>query len=366
MTSQASKNALSAGPRASARMDLSGRERDKLFLSSGGASFAELSYLSGADGLEDARTFARADLDRDGHEDLVVVNRNAPLLRVYRNALGPARGLPFLGLSLQGAAPSNRDAIGSTVKLRCQERQAVRLLAMGEGFAATNSLSLTLGLPCEKPSVEVTFPSGQQRAFGSLLPGHFYRITEGVGAQEVPGVYDPSGHPERSRGAGPATAASAPPVTPSAPPVTPSEVEGRALVDAVVRLASPTRGRVLVSLWATWCEACKRDGPRVDALAARFGQALDVVGLSAEPKDDEAAVAAYRQKVPLAHRLLPFDAAAHDATRALFGGEVPGLPATVLIDVKARKVLWHTLGTPTASELAQWLDAPPVTPSVAP
>ena len=63
MSSQsAAHNAMGNGPRAASRMDLSGRERDRMFLSRAAKDVVELSYLSGADGLEDARAFASADL----------------------------------------------------------------------------------------------------------------------------------------------------------------------------------------------------------------------------------------------------------------------------------------------------------------
>src|SRR5262249_43086652 len=97
-------------------MDLSGHERDKFYISRGGKDVVELSYLSGADGVEDARAFARADLDRDGFEDLIVVNRNAPLLRVYRNVLGPSTKRNFIGVRVEGSR--QREAVGARVTAR--------------------------------------------------------------------------------------------------------------------------------------------------------------------------------------------------------------------------------------------------------
>src|SRR5207248_9363748 len=83
----------------------------------GARAFAEVSYLSGADGLEDARAFAHADLDRDGYEDLIVVNRNAPLLRIYRNRVGPAQGGTFVGLSLKGRSEEHTSELQSPYDL---------------------------------------------------------------------------------------------------------------------------------------------------------------------------------------------------------------------------------------------------------
>jgi len=336
-------------------MDLSGHERDKLYLSRGAQSFAELSYLSGADGVEDARAFALADLDRDGHEDLIVVNRNAPLLRVYHNRIGPSAKQRFVGVSLEGAADgklppalrhgSNRDAVGARVTARCGALKVTRELALGTGFATVNAHALTINLgDCKKlDELSVRFPSGERRSFQNLLLDHFYRVVEGKGAKEVPAIY-----------ARPAPAAAS-----AALPIANARSDGgQALAASLERLlAAPPSRPQLVTYWATWCEACKRAQPRVDALGALFADRLDVVGVSVEPKDNLQAVDAYRAAEKPAHRLLAFDAAAAQATEALFGGKTPPLPSTVLLGANG-KILLRTAGVPSRSEIERALFRP--------
>ena len=329
MSSQsATKSALGAGPRAAARMDLSGHERDKFYLSRGAKEVVELSYLSGADGIEDARAFAKADLDRDGFEDLIVVNRNAPLLRIYRNQLGPSTGRRFIGVRVEGAR--QHDAVGARVTARGCGLSQTREIALGAGFATVNAMSLTLGLDrCPKlDELSVQFPGGERRSFKNVAAGGFYRVVEGKGIQALPGVY----------GARPPLVAE------------PRAVDaGRHLRDAVSR-GGADRPLVLIDLYATWCEACKRQQPHLDALASAFAATLDLVGVTVEPKDDDAAVRAYRAAQPTRHTLLAYDAALARDVEGLFGA-TPPLPSTLIVDRQSGAVVLRTRGLPTRSEL---------------
>lgn len=329
MSSQsATRNALGAGPRASARMDLSGHERDKFFLSRGAKDVVDLSYLSGADGIEDARAFAKADLDRDGFEDLIVVNRNAPLLRVYRNQLGPSTKRKFIGVRLEGAR--QRDAVGARLTARACGLTQTREVALGSGFATVNAMSQTLGLGgCDKvDELSVRFPGGERRTFKDVAAGQLYRVVEGKGLQALPGVYGAR-----------ATSRAEPRVADA----------GRHIRDTVPKAAA-TRPLLMIDLYATWCEACRREQPRLDALAAALAGTLDVVGVTVEPKDDAEAVSRYRSAERAARPLLAYDASLLRDIEALFGG-TPPLPSTLVIDRKSGAVLLQTRGVPSRSQL---------------
>jgi thiol-disulfide isomerase/thioredoxin len=307
----ATKNALGAGPRASARMDLSGHERDKFYLSRGGRDVVELSYLSGADGVEDARAFARADLDRDGFEDLIVVNRNAPLLRVYRNQLGPATKRHFVGVRVEGAR--QRDAVGARVTARGCGVTQTREVAIGAGFATVNAMALTFGLDrCQRlDELSVQFPRGERRTFKNVAADAFYRAVEGKGLQALPGVY----------GARTVSAA------------TPME-RGR-IAELVARMPGKAP-LVLVDLFASWCEACVRTRPRLDALVASARGSVDVLRVTVEPKD------------------AGYDERAVREIDALFGG-APPLPSTLVVARRTGAVVLQTRGLPTRSDLERAL-----------
>lgn len=314
-------------------MDLSGHERDKLFLSRAAQSFVDVSYLSGADGVEDARTFAKADLDRDGFEDLIVVNRNAPLLRIYRNQLGPSTKNHFLGVRVEGT--HQQQAIGTRLVARGCGMTQTREIAGGTGFATVDAMTVTLGLgTCTKlDELSVKFPgAGERRTFKNVAADSFYRVVEGKGIQAVAGVYGRA----------------APPT--SAPIVTKAQL---------AKLAATAQGHaplVLVDVYATWCEACVRTAPRLAALGAALGDQLDVVGVTIEPADDAAAVAKFRSAHSIAHPLLAYDAELASEVNELFGGS-PALPSTLVLDRKTGAVVLSTRGVPSRSDLerAVWL-----------
>ena len=58
----------------------SGYERNCLFLNRAGKQFTDVSLISGLDNIADGRTFVYWDYDRDGWQDIALVNANSPLL----------------------------------------------------------------------------------------------------------------------------------------------------------------------------------------------------------------------------------------------------------------------------------------------
>lgn len=336
-------------------MDFSGRERDRFFLARAGAGesgFLDASYLSGADGLEDARAFARVDLDRDGFEDLVVVNRNAPLLRIYRNEAGPASRRAFLGLSLQGEPSlpdasggprkwkTSRDAAGARAIARCGPLSVRRDVELSAGFATTNSRILTFGLDrCEKlERLEVTFPGGERRSFEGLAPNRLYEVVEGKGLRELPA--SPTAAPTQG--------------APS--PVAQGLAAGAEPSFQALLKGGESRGHpvALVSLFASWCEACKRALPRLEGLAQRSAHRPEVVLVSVEEKDDARAVAPLKAQVGGWARVVPFEPALYQAVLRQFDGHPP-LPSALLLDTRTGQVLSKTVGVPTASQVEQLL-----------
>lgn len=316
-------------------MDLSGRERDRMFLSRAAKDVVELSYLSGADGVEDARAMAVADLDRDGFSDLIVVNRNVPLLRVYHNQIGPASQRHFVGLRIEGAR--QLQAVGARVTAKACGLTQTRQVEIGSGFATVNAMSLTLGLDrCARvDELVVKFPGGETRTFHDVVADRMYRVVEGKGIKELPGIYS-------GRAASPAA---------SAPP---ADTLGRRILDSIPPSARGHARWLLVDLFATWCEACVRANPRVEAFVggAAAGQ-LDLVGVSVEAKDDAAAVSRWSSAHDVHHRLLPYDAARAPALTELVG-ESPPLPSTLVLDTATGAIVWHGAGLPTRSDLARW------------
>ena len=70
------------------RHSFSGHERNHLFLNRDGKRFDDVSVISGLDNIADSRAFVYWDYDRDGWQDIALVNANYPLLNFYRNEIG--------------------------------------------------------------------------------------------------------------------------------------------------------------------------------------------------------------------------------------------------------------------------------------
>ena len=134
---------------------LSGHERNHVFLNESGSDFRDVSGLSGLDHPGDSRSFAILDYDRDGWQDLALVNANAPLLQLFRNRIGESGGsggmvaVRFEGGNHSGASGSGwsaRDGYGARVVVDAAGRQLVREHRSGEGLAAQNSATLLVGV----------------------------------------------------------------------------------------------------------------------------------------------------------------------------------------------------------------------------
>jgi len=182
---------FSVAHRLAAGASLSGGERNHLFMNRGGHHFVDLSGISGADSPADGRAFALLDFDRDGWQDLAVVNANAPLFQLFRNQMGNATAgmlaLRFVGGNHAGHPSrqwSARDGYGVTVTIDLAPGLIVRQHRAGEGFSAQNSPIMRIGLGdmSRAASLEVRWPSGK------------VQIATDVPAKTLVTVYENEGH----------------------------------------------------------------------------------------------------------------------------------------------------------------------------
>ncbi len=137
-----------------------------------------MSGALGLDFLEDGRSFAMADLDHDGRLEIVIKNRNAPQLRIVRNAMLDIGD--SIAFRLQGTR-SNRDAIGAAVTLEVGSLRQTRYLQAGSGFLAQHSKDLFFGIGKAPASIKATvrWPSGLTQQFENLPANHQVQISEG-------------------------------------------------------------------------------------------------------------------------------------------------------------------------------------------
>ena len=161
---------------------LQGSERNRYFANRAGKAFANISALSGLDNIADGRGFAVLDYDRDGWQDVALVNANQPLFNLYHNEM-PASGIKggviairFVGGN-KSAAPtkefSGRDGFGARVTVEVGGTKLIREHRCGDGWSTQNSPTMLVGIGEESglATVEVTWPSGKKSRITNVAEG---------------------------------------------------------------------------------------------------------------------------------------------------------------------------------------------------
>ncbi len=235
----------------------SGREKNCVFLNTGGREFANVSSISHADYSDDSRAVVSVDWDDDGRMDLAIKNRTAPRLRLMRNQGTDTGG--FLKIDLVGTE-CNRDAIGATVVVDLGERELRKTIFAGDGYLSQSSKRLHFGLAEARrvKKLTVKWPGGADEVFEDLAGNARYRIVQGLGTLA----------PVAAR-----THADFATLTPAVEERLDDRVERIVLVDklpmspvVIPSFDDPKRkvkdyggGPLLVNLWESTCAACIRE-----------------------------------------------------------------------------------------------------------
>ena len=171
------------------------RQPNRFFFNRRGRGFADLSAISGVDGTGDGRAFVVWDYDRDGWQDIALVNANEPMLELFHNEMvslknesangQPARGmiaLRFVGgnRSPSPSSWSHRDGYGAVVEADLGEMTVKREHRCGEGFGAQNSATMILGMGDRDdiPSLTVRWPSGASASTEQVPAGTLLTVFE--------------------------------------------------------------------------------------------------------------------------------------------------------------------------------------------
>jgi len=155
----------------------SGYERNVFYANNRDGTFSDVSGAVGLDFLEDARSFALADFDHDGRQEVFLKNRNAPQLRVLKNVIADLP--PAIAFRLRGTV-SNRDAIGATVTIDTGHGAQTKQLQAGSGFLAQHSKEIFFGLGEAMGPLKATirWPSGIVQTIVDLPVNHRVWVEE--------------------------------------------------------------------------------------------------------------------------------------------------------------------------------------------
>lgn len=237
----------------------SGYERNVCYANNRDGTFSDVSAAVGLDFIEDGRSFALADFDRDGRQEICLKNRNAPQLRLLKNI---AEKLPdSIAFCLKGTK-SNRDAIGAAITVETNDQRQRRMVQAGSGFLSQHSKVVFFGLGESTGSVKasIDWPSGIVQELKDLPANHTIWIEEGREPSRMeafqPGIRKPPPVVET-----PPEADSLParvetwllaPIP--APEITSADVSGR-----TVSLSSLRGKSVLLNFWASASPECEQD-----------------------------------------------------------------------------------------------------------
>ncbi len=328
---------------------LSGNERNKLFMNSAGKSFSDMSGISGLDNIGDGRGFALFDYNRDGRQDIALVNANAPLFNLYRNAMknhGNVIAVRFEG-SNNAASPSkaqtNRDGFGATVIAQVTNGPTLkREHRCGEGFSAQNSNTMLIGIGSAESVSRLTvrWPSSRQvYTLQNVAAGALVTVRESASKPFDVSTYLKSlPVPDRQTTERPTFAVAA------------SDIGAK----------PGTKLRLYVTT-ATWCEACLRHLPQINAMTKQLAaDGIEIFAIPIDPEDNQAKLEKYLAKWQPAYQLMNDLPVTERAKVGAFlakhtGTEGPPLPSSVVTDAEG-KALLVTAGIPTVSDLRRLLD----------
>ena len=366
-----------------ARNSFSGHERNRLFINHGGKAFSDLSTLSGLDADRDGRTFVTWDYDRDGRQDIALVNANAPLLNLFRNEISSSRkadGNRMIALRFVGANHTDqpagdascRDGYGAVAQLALGDMALKREHRCGEGYAAQNSRTMIIGIGRHQRAqrVSVRWPSGKTTQVENVAAGTLLTCYED-GSSALQGanfVQEPY------------RAESLRPPSPSAPRRVLGfiskmlrdtsrrgdsskfdESQGRPTVIGRPSSRQEVHARLnLFMTTATWCKACSARTPQLELLRRRFDPAdLALFGLPIDPADTRSKLGRYMDRVKPPYELLLELTDPHrtEVDRLLTdSGHAAIIPSSIVTDENGA-VLRVFAGVPTVSELRVMLRA---------
>jgi tetratricopeptide (TPR) repeat protein len=269
-----------------------GYERNVFYANNRDGTFSEVSGAVGLDFPDDSRAFVLADLDRDGRLEIVLKNRNAPQLRILRNAMKQLGNA--IAFRLRGTK-SNRDAIGASITVETAAHRQTKFLQAGSGFLSQHTKELFFGLGDTQGSVRVTvrWPSGLTQTFAAVPVNH--RIDLQEGSQDFAAkpfapastAYARTGEPLRSE---PLPSSSD---TWLIEPLHAPDFSLPDLAGKIVTLESLRGGVLLVSFWATSSPECAEQLRLIQLSDAKVtSSGLRILGINV---DDSGEVRAVRQ-----------------------------------------------------------------------
>src|ERR1035441_5661573 len=259
-----------------------GYARNVMFANNGNGTFTEVSGPVGMDFLEDSRAFALADIDHDGRLEVILKNRNAPQVRILRNAMTEIGD--SISFRLRGYE-SNRDAIGAAITVETGKLRQTKYLQAGSGFLSQHSKELSFGVGKPEGPIRATvcWPNGLSQRFENLPINRRLKISEGRSTFEAKRF---SNAPAIYARAGEAPQPESLPLQAETWLVEPLKAPGFSLPDLAGKAIDLNSFRdrvVLLVFWATTAPASLEQLKQIHEHSAAFGAGrVSIVGLNVD------------------------------------------------------------------------------------
>jgi len=157
-------------------------EPPHLFRNLGKGKFAEVTKTAGAAFAVPrvGRSAAYADVYNNGRLDILMSTNGGPVSLFKNEPVGAVNH--SLRVKLVGMK-SNRDGIGSVVRVTRAEGTQMQMLRSGSSYLSASELVLTFGVGQQNKvdSVEIRWPSGQVEKLSNVNVGQTVTVTEGKG-----------------------------------------------------------------------------------------------------------------------------------------------------------------------------------------
>ncbi len=155
-----------------------------VFRNMGKGNFEETTKSLGSafDSPRVGRGAAYGDINNDGRLDLLLSTNGGRAYLFENDATGEAAQQKSLRIKLVGTK-SNRDGLGSTVKLTAGGETQSKMLRSGSSYLSASELVLTFGLARHEQAdaIEIHWPSGQLEKLSNVAAGETIIVTEGKG-----------------------------------------------------------------------------------------------------------------------------------------------------------------------------------------
>jgi peroxiredoxin len=352
------------------RHPFSGSERNRLFLNRAGKQFLDVSGLSGVDSPADGRVSVWWDYDRDGRQDLAVINSSSPLLQVYRNQITPrdtesTHG--FIAVRFVGGNRtthvseqfSNRNGFGAKVRVKLDSQSLLREHLPSQGLAGQNSSVMLIGIG-EHDTVErldITWPSGRMQSATEIAAGTAVTVYEN--ADDRPADANPEWPPGFSMNLWQRQ------FEPSPDRPNPSLAASRTRLNPTVILEAAHSDTdapevLVVTTMASWCTSCARHQPALNELRDSFSRSdVEVVGFAADPDDPADAVQEFLERYKASYPAIidPPDELRVLIDRVLAESHASDALPTSIVLSKDGRVISAEGGIPTVSQLRRIMRA---------